>query len=225
MNTLSWKKTAAAGMLLGLAVMLASPAAAFLERPEDVIEMSCGDNNTEGKKVLIAYDTKHGSTGTILQPVAETLCADGFQVELLMARDVEDIADYDAVIAGSPIYDFRWLPGTRRFLKKHRDALAEKEVALFITCTYLKDENDTPDRRASAIDLYVQPILDKFPEIDPPLEVGILSGEFTYAELYPWELIRMKLAGFEEGDYRNGEKINDWADAVSEAFGASLPDE
>ncbi|MCX5904931.1 MAG: hypothetical protein NTV89_16000 [Proteobacteria bacterium] len=185
---------------------------AYLEKPGDVIEKTCGDTNIGGKKILIAYDTKHGATSSIADQIADVLCADGFQVDLKMARNVTDVSPYHAVIAGSPIYMFNWLPGTTNFLKKYKTALADKPVALFITCTYLKDDNDTPDRRAHAVELYIKPVMDKT-GIEP-ISMGILSGEFQYGELYPLEYILMKLAKFEEGDFRNWNKIEAWAHEV-----------
>lgn len=187
-------------------------AGAFLERPDDVIEGSCGDNNTEGKSILIAYDTKHGSTAEVVEKIAEVLCRDGFQVDYMMARNVDNVSAYDAVVVGSPVYNFFWLPGATLFLRKHENVLAEKQIFYFITCTYLKDENDTRERREHAVELYVQPIIDRF-GIEPESS-GILSGEFEYAELYPYELISMLLAGFEEGDFRNWDKITGWAEEV-----------
>jgi menaquinone-dependent protoporphyrinogen oxidase len=198
-----------------LAAMLSIfPAAghAYLEKPADVIEKDCGDTNIGGKKILIAYDTKHGATSSIADKIADVLCADGFQVDLKMARNVTDVSPYDAVIAGSPVYMFSWLPGTTNFLNKFKTALADKPVALFITCTYLKDDNDTPDRRAHAVELYIQPVMEKT-GIEP-ISSGVLSGEFQFSELYPLEFILMKLAKYEEGDFRNWDKIEAWAHEV-----------
>lgn len=184
---------------------------AYLEKPADVIEKDCGDTNIGGKKILIAYDTKHGATSSIADRIADVLCAEGFQVDLKMARKVKDVSAYDAVIAGSPIYLFSWLPGATNFLNKFKTALADKPVALFITCTYLKD-GDPPERRDHAVELYIQPVMEKT-GIDP-ISSGVLSGEFQYSELYPLEFILMKLAKYEEGDFRNWDKIEDWAKEV-----------
>jgi menaquinone-dependent protoporphyrinogen oxidase len=203
-------------ILIVLTVLLCCPVRGFAwrEKPEEVIEKTCGDNNTDGKKILIAYDTEHGATATITDRIADVLCRNGFQVDLRMANNVADIEQYDAVVAGSPIYEFKWLPYTQCFLMKNKRALAQKPLALFITCTYLKDENDTPERRAKAIELYFDPILKKLPGIEP-VSYGILSGEFTYSELYPRESFRMRLARFEEGDFRNWDKIEAWAEELS----------
>lgn len=192
-----------------------APGFAWRDKPAEVIEKSCGDNNTAGKKILIAYDTEHGATATITDRIADVLCREGYQVDLSLARNVEDVSGYDGVIAGSPIYMSKWLPEIKAFLKQFKNDLAEKPVALFITCTYLKDSNDTTERRAKAVELYVAPTIESYLTTDP-VSIGILSGEFQYAELYPLELFLMKLSGFQEGDFRNWEKIEAWATELAD---------
>jgi len=187
---------------------------AVLDSPTGVIERSCGEANIGGKKILIAYATKHGATSSIAAKIADVLCEEGFQVDLKLARKVKDVAEYDAVIVGSPIYIGQWLRGAKQFLNRYQDALADKKVAAFITCTYLQDDNDTPERRAHAKELYIDPIFEKLPDIQP-VGFGVLSGEFLYKELYPGEFILMKLAKFSEGDFRNEDKISAWALEIS----------
>jgi menaquinone-dependent protoporphyrinogen oxidase len=202
---------AVVAILLGLPSM----GSAYMERPEDIIETSCGPDNGTAQKILIAYDTKHGATATIAEKLSETLCQKGFRVDVRMARNVDDLSGYDAVIAGSPIYNFYWLPEAVFFLFKYKEELAERPLFPFIVCTYLKDENDTPERRAGAVDLYVNPLLGLLPGLEPA-DIGIISGEFSYDELYPFERFRMILAGFEEGDFRNWDKITAWAESIAE---------
>lgn len=187
---------------------------AVLDQPTGIIERPCGETNVGGKKILIAYATKHGATSSIAAKIADVLCQEGFQVDLKLARKVTDISAYDAVIVGSPVYIGGWLRGARQFLYKNKDVLATVKVAIFITCTYLKDENDTPERRAHAKQLYIDPVLDELLDIEP-ISCGILSGEFLYRELYPVEYILMRLAKFPEGDFRNEEKITAWALEIS----------
>ncbi len=187
---------------------------AVLDPPTGAIERSCGETNIGGKKILLAYATKHGATSSIAAKIADVLCQEGFHVDLKLAYKVKDISAYDAVIVGSPIYIGGWLRGARRFLHKNQDILADMNVAVFITCTYLKDENDVPERRAHAKELYIDPIFDELPDIKP-MSYGIFSGEFLYRELYPVEFILMKLAKFPEGDFRNEEKIIAWALEIS----------
>jgi menaquinone-dependent protoporphyrinogen oxidase len=200
-------------VFIGLALILCTypvVCSGALDPPTGVIERSCGETNIGGKKILVAYATKHGATSSIAAKIADVLCEEGFQVDLKLARKVRDVAEYDAVIVGSPIYIGQWLRGAKQFLNRYEDELAGKNVAAFITCTYLQDANDTPERRTHAQELYIDPIFEKLPEIQP-ISFGILSGEFLYKELYPVESFLMKLAKFAEGDFRNEDKISAWA--------------
>ncbi len=83
------------------------------ETSEAAVEESCGEENMGGKTVLIAYDSKHGSTGHCRRQIADVLCNCGYRVDISRARTVEDISPYDAVVVGSPIYWAKFLPGTQ----------------------------------------------------------------------------------------------------------------
>lgn len=102
-----------------LAAACIQPAQAFREKPGDVIEFTCGQENIGAKKILLVYDTEHGATSTIAEAIGMTLCEQGLQVDVFLARTVHDISAYDAVIIGTPIYYGGWLPGVTNFLKKY----------------------------------------------------------------------------------------------------------
>jgi menaquinone-dependent protoporphyrinogen oxidase len=68
--------------------------------------------------VLVAYDTKNGSTAEVAAAIAQRLDQRGFSVTVLPARDVRDPSGFDAVIVGAPLYNGRWLSGAHRLLKR-----------------------------------------------------------------------------------------------------------
>ena len=84
--------------------------------------------------VLVVYDTVYGSTGQIAGWIAERL--NGFaDVAATAARVSENpnLADYDVVIIGSPIYrNDRILESIKGFVTKNNAALAEKKVGIFV---------------------------------------------------------------------------------------------
>lgn len=81
--------------------------------------------------VLVAYATRHGSTGGIAERIAAGLREAGLSAEARSVDDVRDIAPYDAFVIGGAAYMFHWLDGATRFVKKHRAVLAERPVWLF----------------------------------------------------------------------------------------------
>jgi menaquinone-dependent protoporphyrinogen oxidase len=204
-------------ILMGLFffVTYANPVFAFREKPDDVVEYTCGTENTEGKKILIAYDTEHGATATIADKIGQVLCEKGFQVELVLARNVSDVSAYDAVLIGTPIYTGSWLPGVMQLLQKQKATIAKMPHALFINCTYLKE--DTEEIRRKVLELWVTPVLDKFPEISP-LEIGLFGGQFSFDELYPLEYVLMMLMKYKDGDYRDFAKVTAWAELMAETL-------
>ena len=72
-------------------------------------------------KVLVAYATKHGSTGEVAEAVATGLGKDGFDVDLLPARAIRGLAGYDAVVIGAALYMGRVHADARRLLSRLRD--------------------------------------------------------------------------------------------------------
>ncbi len=126
---------------------------------------------------------------------------------------LHEIPNYDAIMIGSPIYIGKWLPGIKKLLKRHHEAIEALPFAFFITCTYIGE--DTPERQAYAKETYVEKNLAKYTDVQP-LDIGILGGQFTFDELYPVELFLMKLAKFEEGDFIDNATIEAWSKGAAE---------
>ena len=81
--------------------------------------------------VLVAYASKHGSTGEIADAIAATLRESGLDADCREAGDVTSLEPYDAVVLGSAVYMRRWRGGAKRFLRRHADALAERPFWVF----------------------------------------------------------------------------------------------
>ena len=54
-----------------------------------------------GKRVLVGYATKNGSTVGVAQKIGETLGAQGHSVDVKPMADRPSLAGYDAVVLGS----------------------------------------------------------------------------------------------------------------------------
>ncbi|GAA3174476.1 flavodoxin domain-containing protein [Streptomyces capillispiralis] len=81
--------------------------------------------------VLVTYGSTNGSTAQIAESIAEVLRKDGLTVDVVPARSVDSVAPYEAVVAGAGLYAGRWQKDARRFLRRHRRALAERPLWLF----------------------------------------------------------------------------------------------
>jgi menaquinone-dependent protoporphyrinogen oxidase len=200
----------AASMLLLTAAWTASVAASAA-----LFEKTCGSDNIGGKKVLVAYDTKHGSTATIAETVGDVLCENGFQADIRAALNVDDISPYDAIVLGSPMYYATFLPGALSFLERHRTVLATKDVAVFAVSTSVDKQTGMVEENLAR--LVNASVLRKFPEIQVLEPIGLLPGKYFFQEIFPVEIINLKLTGFDEaGDLRNVEFVRSWTEGIAD---------
>lgn len=81
--------------------------------------------------VLVAYASKNGSTAEIASAIAEELRAAGLSAALCDVGEVAALEQYDTVVLGSAVYMRRWRAPARRFLRRRRSELSEREVWLF----------------------------------------------------------------------------------------------
>jgi len=81
--------------------------------------------------ILVTYGSKRGGTEGLAEMVAGDLREEGFQVEVLPARQVRDVTDYEAVVVGGALYAFRWHKDARRFVKRNVAALRARPTWFF----------------------------------------------------------------------------------------------
>jgi menaquinone-dependent protoporphyrinogen oxidase len=101
-------------------------------------------------KALIAYGTRYGATTATAQTIAEVLKAGGLEVRMadLKREKVRNAADYDLVVVGSGIQITRWTAAPEKFLKKNKNALVNKKLALFVCCGSARPLDDKEDKAA-----------------------------------------------------------------------------
>ena len=81
--------------------------------------------------ILVAHASKKGSTEEVATFVGKRLRERGLVVDVRRAAEVEDLAFYDGVVLGGSLYFGRWHDDAASFLKRFRDALAERPLAVF----------------------------------------------------------------------------------------------
>lgn len=183
--------------------------------PGNDIEKACGQQNIEGKKILVIYDTKYGATRTIADKIQEVLCGQGAQVDMSLVKRIQDVSAYDAVIIGSAIIMEQWRPDVLKFLKAQEDVLATKPVAIFIVCGLIRE--DSAENREIAQKYYIDAVLKKTPGVVPVGSAGLFAGIMDFSVLTPVDefLIRALFGGMlPEGDYRNFDKVTQWTNDI-----------
>jgi menaquinone-dependent protoporphyrinogen oxidase len=110
----------------------------------------------------VAYATKRGSTVEVAEAIAVKLREAGHEVEVLPADVVHEIDAHEAVVLGGALYTGRWHGDARKFLERHRTALARVPFAAFAVGPPTLAEHDGSRSRAR-----LESALAKFPELAP----------------------------------------------------------
>jgi menaquinone-dependent protoporphyrinogen oxidase len=188
-------------------------------RASDVtfLETRCGDNHPQPQRVLVAYASRCGSTGSVAEAIGNGLCGMGASVDVRLVENVKDLSPYQAVIVGSAIRRGNWLPEATAFVKSHQDVLSRLPIAYFVVCLTMKD--DTPENRDKALD-YLDPVRKETPGIEPAA-VGLFPGVLDFSKLSFVNQSILRVKGASEGDYRNLAAERGWASNVGHALGAA----
>ena len=85
------------------------------------------------QRIIVAYDTRNGSTAEIAEAITSQLRENGFEVEIFRAGKLRRLRGVDALVVGAPIYSGRWLRGAHRLLKRVKKLSPEARppVAIF----------------------------------------------------------------------------------------------
>lgn len=170
------------------------------------------------KNILVAYASRHGSTGEISNKIAEVLRYAGHQVSL---RDVSrpiELDGYDAVIVGSSVYVGRWHKEAVQFLKENLETLAERKVWLF---------SSGPTGEGDPVELLkgwqypdaIRPLLRQLNPEDNVVFHGCLEAD----NLSFMEKVAVELVHGAYGDFRDWYEITKWAAGIATALRVSVP--
>ena len=161
--------------------------------------------------ILVAYGTKHGSTREVAESIAATLEEQDLDVETRPAADVDDLSRYDGVVVGGSLYMGRWHPDARGFLRRQREALATRPVAVFAIGPRTTEAKDVAGARAQ-----LDGALAKLTAVDP-FAVTVFGGVVDPSKL------RFPLNRMQASDARDWEAIHAWARDIAQTFGYGKP--
>jgi len=88
------------------------------------------------QKALIVYGTKTGTAAVTAQEIAQALQNKGVETKVVDAKKekIQSITEYDLIIVGSGIQMGRWNSEPENFIKKYKQELAQKNLALYVNC-------------------------------------------------------------------------------------------
>jgi menaquinone-dependent protoporphyrinogen oxidase len=161
-------------------------------------------------KVLVGYVSKHGSTREVAEAVDAALREAGVRTALCEASRVHGLEEYDAVVLGAPIYMMRWDRTAQRFLRRHRQELEDKPLAVFALGPLHEDEAEWAKARS---------VLDGALEATgvTPCAVEVFGGRIDPTELhFPFSKMPAE-------DARDWTAIAAWAAGLPERLAPAVP--
>jgi menaquinone-dependent protoporphyrinogen oxidase len=168
-------------------------------------------------RVLVAYASKHGSTEEIAAAIAAALRESGLDTDCVDAGDVAGLESYDAVVLGSAVYMRRWRREARKFLHRHADELARRQLWIFSSGPLgdpAEDDADWSEPAATIADA------ERIGAREHVVFGGTLPAE-------PEGFMQRSMAKNmppEYRDRRDWEEIRAWAAGIASELGAASPD-
>src|SRR5712691_1100431 len=160
--------------------------------------------------VLVAYTSKHGSTQGIAERIAEKLRQLGKEAQARPMGAVEDPGSYEALVIGSAVYYGSWLKEATEWVHRNQAVLAGRPVWLFSVGplgTEVKDAEQQPKEMA------------EFQQAIGPREQRIFFGALDHSRLSFAERVMVKAVRAPEGDFRDWEAIEAWAESIARDLG------
>ncbi|MGF1466417.1 MAG: flavodoxin domain-containing protein [Sandaracinaceae bacterium] len=163
-------------------------------------------------RVLVTWGSKRGGTEGIGRIVAETLRAEGFDVDDAPVDEIGSVGAYDAAIVGGALYASRWTTSARRFVRRNARALRRMPVWFFSSGPL----DDTADRSPIPATNEVAVFGERVGIVGHVTFGGRLAPDATG---FPASAMAKEHAG----DWRNPERIRAWATDLAEALPHAVP--
>jgi menaquinone-dependent protoporphyrinogen oxidase len=155
--------------------------------------------------ILVGYATRTGSTREIAETIAARLRDLRREADVRPAKEVRSLEGYGSVVLGAPLFMFHWHKEAMGFLTRHRDALAQRPMAIFALGPFHNVEKEWQEVRGQFAGE-----LAKFPWLTPVAQ-EVFGGKFDPSQLrFPMTLIPA-LKKMPASDVRDWNAIRDWA--------------
>jgi menaquinone-dependent protoporphyrinogen oxidase len=126
-------------------------------------------------KGLVVYGTRYGTAKEIAEEISGTLKDENVDVKLVNAKEIRDhyVSVFDLIVVGSGIKMGKWTKESINFLKKNRNILSNKKVALFISCGAANTEKSMAEGQEKYLDNISKEYL-----TNKPIATGLFGGVY-----------------------------------------------
>jgi menaquinone-dependent protoporphyrinogen oxidase len=168
-------------------------------------------------KALVVYGTRYGTAEEIAEEIAKVLKDEDLDVDLVNAKGLKncDVSPYELLVVGSGIKMGKWTKESMNFLKKNKDKLSNKKVALFVSCGAANEEKSIPGGQEKYLDNVANENLIKAPiatglfgSVYDPNPKGLMSKFVN--RFIKKEMEKQGKDTSERVDYRDWDEIRAW---------------
>jgi menaquinone-dependent protoporphyrinogen oxidase len=168
-----------------------------------------------GKRILVAYVSKHGSTKEIAEKVADVVRRSGPSVDVAVLNgSVDRAAGYDAVILGSAVYFGFWRRKTTAFLDAWRKLTSAPPLWLFFSGPTGDGDPEKQTMNGQGIPDRQRPVIERI----KPRDIAFFHGKVDAARLNALEKWALGKVKAPIGDFRDWGAISSWATTIVEAI-------
>jgi len=180
-------------------------------------------------RVLIAFGSRYGSTEEIASRLAGFLGEEGVEATVLdvkKERRWPSLEGYDGVLVGSGVKISKWMREPLEFLRRKRDELVGRRLALFVSCMTVLMEPEDARRdllekvaEEAGVEAELMEAFGPVMDVGPGSRMGFLDRKIAQSVM----LGLSKDHGMEidmkgRNDLRDWDKIRDFAHRFAESL-------
>jgi menaquinone-dependent protoporphyrinogen oxidase len=163
--------------------------------------------------VLVTAASQQGSTHEIAETVGRTLRTRGLEATVAGPDEIREVAGYDAFVIGSALYVGHWLDPALAFVRGFAPTLSTRPVWLFSSGP-VGDPSRKLVQKMTADPVELPELLALTNAREHHIFAGKLAGKWLPA---PQRISLVLFRGL-EGDWRDWEAIERWADEIADSL-------